>query len=70
MPDSFDQNHRLFYLVNKYPVLFVNLQANNSFIADISKRFQNIYNKSCPLVSYKISRMINNSIQLNPSLYD
>jgi hypothetical protein len=55
--------------VNSLPVLFLNTKATSPVSIDISKRIKNIFNVSCPLIQFNITKAIINSQLADISIY-
>lgn len=47
--------------VNNLPVLFLSTTTAFPISVDISKRINNVFNVSCPLIKYEITKVIINS---------
>ncbi len=69
-PDSLESQFRSYKFVNTYPTLIVNQSATKTFQADLRKRFINNYNASCPLILYRISKVVANGTVLKSGQYN
>ena len=59
----------LYKLVNSLPVLFLNTTTTSPISVDISKRLSILFNTSCPLIQYKISKALIGSQVVDISTY-
>ena len=59
MPTSSEKYSELFKLIDKNPVLIINQSSSSDFSIDLSKRFINLFPSDCPILEYKIDKVIN-----------